>query len=440
MSRFIKPFSAFLFTLFLALNLVAANDLALVKPEQVGMSSERLTQVDRYFQEQVDEEHVAGATVLIARKGKIVYLKAFGHSDREAKKTMETNAVFRLASMTKTITASAVMMLVEEGRIQIQDPLSKYLPEFKDMKVLIPCEEGEEDCDGHRLVPADRPITIHHLLTHSSGLSYILTNYPFISKIYKEIGISDGISQTDATLKEMVEKLAKAPLACQPGEKTVYGLNMDVLGRVIEVVSGMPLDQFFEKRIFEPLEMKETRFFLDEDLRKRMPPVYQPNGKGGLVRIPESVQHLGDLVYSVSYPYDGPKSYFSGGAGLSSTISDYAHFLQMMLNGGRWKERQILSPASTSLMIQRHSSLVPDFFPGYKVALGGLVHVDPIASGSLISEGSFMFAGFFYTGFHIDPKQELMVVFMTQVFPFTHLDILQVAPNLASAAVTVPND
>ncbi|MFH0871919.1 MAG: serine hydrolase domain-containing protein [bacterium] len=399
---------------------VFAQGLPSASPEEVGLSSERLERVDRVMQDFVDRNQISGAVALIARHGKIAYCKSFGLMDEG--KTMCNEAIFRIASMTKPITSVAVMMLLEEGRILLKDSLSKYLPEFKNPAVLI--SDGDQEGQYH-LVPAKREITIRHLLDHTSGISYGFWGRRHLGKLYAQAGVSDGLVQTEGTIAQGVSKLAKLPLMNQPGEAWEYGLNTDVLGCLVEVVSGMPLDQFFQERIFKPLGMEDTHFFLPQEKLGRLSAVYTPNGQGGVSKLPEEPVRMGSEVFSSSWHYRGPRTYFSGGAGLASTAADYVRFLQMLLNGGELEGVRLLGRETVALMTRNHIGDLEVFLrdPDYKFGLGFAVLTDPERSGRIESKGEYNWSGYFYTRFWVDPKEDLIGIILTQIRPNRHLDL-----------------
>ncbi len=399
---------------------VLAQGLPSVRPEEVGLSAERLQRVDQLMQGFVDRRQVSGTVALIARQGKVAYFKSFGTMDEGRPMTNDT--IFRIASMTKPITSVAAMMLLEEGKILLNDPVSKYLPEFKNPSVLV--SDGPNEGQYH-LVPAKREIAVRHLLDHTSGISYGFWGRPHLSKLYADAGISDGLIQTEGMIAEGVRKLARMPLLNQPGESWEYGLNTDVLGRLVEVASGMPLDQFFQERIFRPLGMRDTHFFLPEEKRARFAAVYTPSEQGGISRLPEGPVRMGPVLFSTNWHYKGPRTYFSGGGGLVSTTSDYVRFLQMLLNGGRLDDVQLLAPRTVELMTRNHIGDLDIFLraPGYRFGLGFAVLVDPDRSGRIESKGEYNWSGFFYTRFWVDPKEDLIGIMMTQIRPNAQLDL-----------------
>lgn len=389
-----------------------------VAPEKVGLSTDRLERIDKVMQQYVDEKKIAGVVTLVARRGKVAHLGTYGMADIEADKPMQANAIFRIASMTKPITSVAVMMLYEEGHFLLSDPISKYIPEFKNPQVLMPSSAG----DSYTTEPAKAEITIRQLLSHTSGISYLFMGREHIAELYRKAGISDGLVQTEGTIGDNVRRLAGLPLFSQSGEAWEYGLSVDVLGYFIEVISGMSLDGFFRERIFKPLRMEDTYFYLPEDKVSRLAALYSPVPDGGLDEFPETPVEFGYLVMSSTYHYSGPRTYYSGGGGLVSTASDYARFLQMMINGGELEGVRLLSRKTVETMTTSH---IGDFgiWGGSKFGLGFGIYPGPGESGTLNSAGSYNWGGIFNTGFSVDPREEFISIIMTQLYPNDQSDI-----------------
>ncbi|HST22236.1 MAG TPA: serine hydrolase domain-containing protein [Blastocatellia bacterium] len=377
-------------------------------PESVGLSSERLARIRAVVQQYVDQGRIAGATTLVMRKGKVAHLEAVGRMDEG--KPMREDTIFRIASMTKAVTSVAVMVLYEEGKLLLDDPVSKYIPEFKGAQVAIP----SEDKKSYTLVAAKSEITVRHLLTHTSGLTYNFIGIEPWAKLYKDAGISDGLVQTEGTIGDKIKKLAKLPLMHNPGERFSYSLSTDVLGYLVEVVSGMTLDEFFGNRLFEPLNMKDTHFFLPEEKLGRLAAVYNQLPDGRIKRMSDEPDVRGYLVYSATFQHKGPRTYYSGGAGLVSTITDYARFLQMLLNGGSLDGARVLSRKTVELMTVNH---VGDMFGGQGFGLGLSVLRDLGKGSELGSVGQYGWGGFFYTVFFVDPKEKMIGIFMSQLYP-----------------------
>ena len=334
---------------------VAGQMLTPASPESVGLSKERLERIALVVQKNIDDKRIAGAVTLVARKGKVAWLKAQGAADREAGTPMSPDAIFRICSMTKPLTSAAVMMLYEEGRFLLDDPISKFIPEFKNPKVLV------KDASGRRYtIPAKNEITIRHLLTHTSGLTYHWNSD--LGEQYRDADVAHGLLQYEGTIGDSVKRLATLPLLFNPGEKFEYSLGVDVLGYLVEVVSGKSLAEFFRERIFEPLGMRDTYFFVPEDKEKRVAAAYTWYDEKGLSRFPDKPIVEGAFSYSADYPYRGPKKLYAGGAGLNSTAMDYARFCQMMLDGGKAGGKRLLSRKSIELMSHDQLGRIsPDF-------------------------------------------------------------------------------
>jgi len=399
-------------------------------PEEVGLSSERLERIANAIQKSVDDGRIAGGVSLVARHGRVAYFKAVGMADREARKPMTTDAIFRICSMSKPITSVAVMMLYEEGRFALDEPLSDFLPEFKNMKVLDPPWPQDKTSPPGALVDAKRPITIFHLLTHTSGLTYQWNSR--IGKAYQEAGIGSGISRHEGTIGDAVKKLATMPLLFQPGDAWEYSLADDVLGRLVEIVSAMPLDKFLEERLFKPLGMRDTGFFPPEEKVSRIARAYTYYKDKGLQPIlDDQVVKEEGFSYMADYPYKGARTYFSGGGGLCSTAEDYYRFCQMMLNGGESNGVRILSRKSVELMSQNHVQGKRD--EGYGLGFGDIDQ--PKELTELGSVGSYFWGGFYYTSFVIDPKEDLIAIFMGQLHPTGDLNLDAKAIHLAYQAI-----
>lgn len=375
-------------------------------PESAGLSTERLAEITTLMQKHVDEKKLAGAVAVVARRGKIAYLQSVGKQDIEAGISMNADTIFRIASMTKPITSVAVLMLYDEGLLKLDDPVSKYIPEFNNPTVL---ERGK---NGQSAVPAERQITIKHLLTHTSGLTYQWDRE--LGPLYKEAGITHGIIQDDSVLAEKMKKLASIPLLHNPGQAWTYGLSVDVLGRVVEVVSGKTLEEFFEQRIFGPLEMKDTHFFIPDDKMTRLATVYAPGPEGELKRLDSEQIVEGPFVYCADHPYKGQRRYFSGGGGLCSTAGDYLRFSQMLLNGGELDGIRLLRKETVQLMTRDH---VGKLRKGEGFGLGVSVTRDSQEAGELDCVGSFGWGGFWYTTFFVDPDKQMIGICMGQLHP-----------------------
>jgi CubicO group peptidase (beta-lactamase class C family) len=400
------------------------------KPEEVGLSSERLERIAGAIQKSVGAGRVAGGVSLVARHGKIAYLRAVGMADRDARKPMQTDSIFRICSMSKPLTSVAVMILYEEGRFLLSDSVADYLPEFKHMKVLDPPWPQDRTSPPGAVVDAKRPITIEQLLTHTSGLTYQWNAR--IGKAYRDANVGSGLKQQEGTIGEGVKRLATIPLLFQPGDDWEYSLADDVLGRLVEVVSGMPFDKFLQERLFQPLGMKDTGFFLPDEKVPRIATAYAFDDKGLHPILDNQVMEDGEFQYTADYPYRGPHTYFSGGGGMCSTAEDYYRFCQMMLNGGELNGVRILSRKSVELMSQNHVYGKPD---GMHYGLGFGTNSEPQQLTELGSVGSFSWGGFYYTTFVIDPKEDFIAIFMGQLHPTGGLNLDSMAITLAYQAI-----
>ncbi len=394
---------------------VASQSLPQALPEDVGFSADRLTRIGAQIEYAIDERQIAGAVAMVARDGRVAYFERFGMADIDDGEAMQIDTLFRLASMTKPITSLAVMMLYEEGHFLLNDPVSRYLPELAEPDVIVMDANGEYGTE-----PAQAEISIHDLLTHTSGIGYrfLASGEPraTISNLYVEAGISDGLIQTDGRIEQLPRLLGELPLLFEPGTAFSYGLNTDVLGRLIEVVSGLSLAEFFEQRIFLPLGMNDTRFFLDADQAERLAGVYNNAADGSLVELGTEPQVAGPLTYSANFHYEGPQSYYSGGAGLVSTASDYARFLQMLLNGGELDGVRLVGPRTVEFMTRNQIGEM-NVSPGVKFGLGFGIVVDPGLTGETQSEGNYYWGGFFNTNFFVDPGERMFAILLTQRFP-----------------------
>jgi len=375
-------------------------------PETVGLSQERLADITTLMRTQVEDEKLAGAVALVARHGKLSYLQAVGKQDTEADKAMQTDTIFRIASMTKPITSVAVLMLYDDGLIKLNDPVSKCIPEFRNPTVLRPGQTLDQ------AVPAAREITIKHLLTHTSGLTYQWDSH--LGPLYKAANITHGLVQDDHVLGDKMKDLARIPLLHDPGEAWTYGLSVDVLGRVVEVASGKSLEAFFDERIFKPLGMKDSHFFVPKNKLSRLATVYAARSEGGLKRLDSELIAEGSFVYSADHPYRVQERYFSGGGGLCSTVTDYWRLAQMLLNKGEFRGKRLLRPETVELMT---SDQVADIKKDDGFGLGVSVRRKTAASGSQDGVGTFGWGGFWYTTFFVDPGQDLIGLCMAQLHP-----------------------
>lgn len=378
--------------------------LAEARPISVGVSPERLARIEAMCEKAVADGAVPGVVALVARHGKIVFHQAFGFADNAARRELRRDDIFRIASQSKAITATAVMMLWEEGRFRLDDPIANFIPEFRDAQVLKTYNDTDGTWTGE---PARTPITIRHLLTHTSGIGYgVIDGDERFRKLYAKAGITDLFTTEPVSIGESVRKLANLPLHHHPGERFTYSEGLDVLGYFIEIVSGLTFDQFLRQRLFEPLGMHDTGFYLPEEKAGRLVAVQKPEN-GQWVRYPVT-------FYDPDYPIKGAKRFYSGGAGLCSTAKDYATFLQMYLNGGELNGGRILSRTTIDTLMRNQ---VGDLFGGgdkvYGLAFGVLTDRGQ-AKGGEGSAGTFDWGGYFNTQYFADPKEQLIGVLMKQ--------------------------
>jgi CubicO group peptidase (beta-lactamase class C family) len=416
--------------------LASAPSLPRGDAREAGFDPGKLRAIDDLIAKAVENRQVAGAAALVARRGKVVHLAIAGLQDAEAGVPVSGATIYRIASMTKPITSVAAMMLVEEGKMGLDDPVAKYIPEFKSLRVLLADARPGEPL-ASITTDAKGPVTIRHLLTHTSGISYSLWDKPVLGQLYRDAGVSDGLIETPGTMADNVRRLASMPLMFQPGTAWEYGLNTDVLGRVVEVASGQTLDEFFAKRIFQPLRMNDTHFVLPEAKRPRLATLYAPDDAKQIRRVGAGPQQAGAARYSATYPLATGSQYQSGGAGLVSTIGDYARFLQMLANRGQLDGVRLLKPETVDEMTKNQ---IGDFasFPvhGDKFGYGfGVVTAAGRDEKEVGSVGSYSWGGIFYTYFLVDPQRELTLIFMTQVFPFEHLTLHGEFKRLTYAAM-----
>jgi CubicO group peptidase (beta-lactamase class C family) len=403
-------------TLFLAFSLCVglaqAQNLQESKtPESAGMSAERLKRVDALLKEQIDKKWLPGAVAIVARNGVVTYHQAIGTSGIGNDQTMKKTDVFRIASMTKPVTTVAMMLLLEDGKYMLDEPVAKYIPAFKTMQVL---DKFNEKDTTYTTIPAKRPITIRQLLTHTSGIGYGFTDKT-TGAIYAKAKLTDLATTDKMTIADEVKILATLPLLHEPGAKFTYSLSTDVLGYLVEVLSGTNLSDFCEKRIFQPIGMTDTHFFRPETDETRLVNVYGENKEGALIKYtPDSPE-----AKRLSFPTRGAKTYFSGGSGLSSTALDYAKFLQMLLNSGTYNGTKLLSRKTVELM---STNQIGDLTlgGGTQFGLGLSILTDKGTFRQLSSAGRLAWGGAFNTTFWIDPKEKMVVVLMTQIYPTSH--------------------
>jgi len=407
-----KNFLVFQLAVFLLVSFSCSSEeagrLRVSTPESVMVSPERLNRIDSMLINDIEEDRIAGAVGLIARDSRIIYNRAFGVSDLEKGTPMQTDAIFRIASQTKAIASVGLMMLFEEGKFLLDDPVSLYIPEFVDPRVI---EEYNPADTTFTTVSAKREITIRDLFTHTSGIGYAGIGSPMMNAVYSKAGIMGGFGNDRITIGEDIRILGKQPLVHQPGERFTYGLNVDVIGYLIEVLSQQKLDEFLKSRIFDPLGMEDTWFYLPEDKHPR------------LVRVNTEDENRKVTVMSqdrVNYPLL-KGTYFSGGAGLSSTTKDYATFLQMLINKGEYDGKRLLSSRTVELMT---SNQIGDLNVGKdKFGLGFEITTEDGQTVLGISEGSFAWGGYYGTTYWADPSEGLVCLLFMQQFPLSHGEI-----------------
>ncbi|MCH8310754.1 MAG: beta-lactamase family protein [Chloroflexi bacterium] len=386
----------------------------IVTPEEAGFSSVRLQRLNDLMQGYTDSGRLAGTVTLLAREGKVFHFERFGHQDLASQKPMELDTIFRFYSMTKPITSAAVMMLYEEGNFHLDDPVSDFIPELDGLKVY----DGMGQT-GPKFVPQQSAITIRHLLTHTAGLSYGFYEDSPVEQMYRDANLGDP----DSNLTEMIDKLSELPLVTQPGSAWRYSNATDVLGRLVEVISGESFDSFLNDMIFDPLGMDDTAFYVTEDKLDRLASIYGPSENGGIKELDNPGVNK----------FKRPVTNFSGGGGLTSTAADYLKFCQMMLSGGTLNGERLLGPKTVEMMTSNHLSddLMPfsvsesgaDASQGCGFGLGFRVITDIAEHGTIGTEGSKAWGGAASTVFWIDPVEDLIAIMLTQFMPSSQYPI-----------------
>jgi len=377
--------------------------------ENFGLSADRMRRLTAELDGYVAAGKLAGGVLLVGRRGQVAVVHAFGHRDAESRSPMREDTMFRIASQTKALVSTATMMLQEEGRLLITDPVGKYLPEFRDTTVAVSKPGG-----GYDVVKAKRPITIRDLLTHTAGVGY---GGGIAADRWEGAGITGWyFADRQEPIRETVSRMAALPFESQPGERWVYGYNTDILGALVERAGGQPLDELLRSKIFAPLGMNDTHFYVPESKRDRVATVYSIGPSGRITRTPDQ----GGMVSQGAY-VDGPRQSFSGGAGLVSTARDYGRFLQMMLNGGELDGVRILSRKTVELMTANHLRDVT-FNDGQGFGLGFSVVTDVGARGIPGSLGEFGWGGAYHSTYWVDPKEQMVVVYLTQLIPAGDVD------------------
>jgi CubicO group peptidase (beta-lactamase class C family) len=416
--------------------LIGTQDLPMIKPEEVGMSSERLSRIRPVMQRYVDRNLVPGVVTLVARQGHVVYLDAVGFRDVEAKASMKTDTIFRIASMTKPITSVALMMLYEEGHFLLSDPISKWIPEFSDPKVAISVPQREFTGTLWTLVPAARPITIRHLLTHTAGLQSRYTQHRGITQ--EEFTKISERQRPDETVGDFVKRFATVPLNFHPGDAWDYSRATCVVGHLVEIISDVTLDEFFRERIFKPLKMLDTYFYLPKEKLDRFAACYTPDTN-------EQIKSSDPTSVESRFVKE-PHLYYMGSGGLISTAADYFRFDQMMLNGGELDGVRILGRKTVELMTRNHTGDYPIWLrgpgTGFGLGYGIIMNTDHVNTLKSIhkgpepwSVGTYLWGGAFCTLAWVDPIERLIGILMTQVGPYRHLNIRHDVVGLAYQAI-----
>ena len=409
--------SAFLFLF--ALQTTIAQTLSPTVVKHSGIHYERLSQIDTLLKQYVDNNWLAGAVVLIVKDNQVAYYKGHGYSNRTAKKTMQADAVFRIMSQTKAITSLGIMQLFEQGKLNLDQHISDFIPEFKNPTRIKSFNAADS---SFTTIPAKREITFRDLLTHTSGIDYSDIGTDTMRAVYAKNNIPSGLGYFNENLLAKMKALGKLPLLHNPGERFTYGLNTDLLGCLIEVISGESLESYCTKYIFKPLGMKDTYFNLPSTKAGRLATVYTEDSNQKMIEWSPTFRNI-DPTYPLI-----PKSYFSGGAGLSSTAFDYAIFLQMLLNGGSYNGKQILGRRTVELMLS--PQLSDNLFGDDNFSLGFAVTSKKSANLQMRNEGSFAWGGYYGTTYWADPKEKMICLIMTQHTPNSHFEYVDKIINI----------
>jgi len=419
-----RLFMSFLLAL-LIVNFSFAQPLQPVSdPSAAGFSSDRLKRIDKMMDEWVKAGYTNGCVGLIVHDGKIVYHRAAGYNDLDTKTALSKDAMFRIASQTKAVTSVAAMMLYEEGKFLLDEPVSKYIPSFKNQQVIDKFNAADS---SYTTIPSKRDVTIRDLFTHTSGIGYASIGSPEAKAIYAKQGVTAGLGVYNETLVSAMTRLGTLPLMHQPGERWTYGLNVDLLGALVEIWSGQSLEAFLTRRIFQPLGMNDTHFNVPFAKASRMANLFSPDSLGRLVN-----RSGADTTVPMNYPLRR-HSYFSGGAGLTSTVYDYAIFLQMLVNSGSYNGQRLLSHNSVRLMTTNQIGDVN--FGTEKFGLGFALVTDKSAGELPTRVGTFSWAGAFATNYWADPTEKLIIVFYKQMLPDPHSELSKKFLVMAYAAM-----
>jgi CubicO group peptidase (beta-lactamase class C family) len=411
MTRFLRHFLQ-VFTIILLSPVLSLAQVIQLNAKNNSVDYERLARIDSVVNEYVNKKWLAGAVSIVIKDNQVVQHKGYGYADVESKRPMQKDQIFRIMSQTKAITSVGIMILYEKGKLLLDEPIWHFIPEFKNPVVLDKFNEADST---YTTIPAKGEITFRHLLTHTSGLDYTDIGGSKVAAIYTKHKIPSGLGYFNANLLQKMKAMAKLPLSFHPGEKWQYGLNTDLLGCLIEVISGMDLENFFRKNIFEPLGMKDTYFNVPASKANRLATVYTEDANGNIIKWDRTFRNI-----DPDYPLMNTK-YFSGGAGLSSTAFDYAVFMQMLLNGGIYNGRRVLSKRSVEIMTS--GQLKDGMFGDNNMGLGFGIESEKSAAKGPRNAGSFDWGGYFGTTYWADPKAKLVGLFLTQQNPNSHGDI-----------------
>lgn len=395
------------------------NAPTVVAPETVGLSSNRLAHIRSVMGKHIADKRIPGASALIARKGKVAYQESWGMADVEAGKPMKMDTIHRIYSMTKPITTTALMILYEEGKFQLNDPVAKFLPEFAKMQVAVEEKDPQTGKPIMKTVPAKRPITVRDLMRHTAGLTYGVFGDTLVDREYRKAKILGQLN-----LADFVTDLAKIPLQYEPGTRWHYSVSVDVQGRLIEVLSGKSFDQFLQERIFTPLEMNDTAFTVPAGKKDRFAKLYTITKEGKLAPSPTCAtrQECYDAFPNAVPDFLTQQGMLSGGGGLTSTAYDYLRFCQMLLDNGQYNGKRLLSRKTVQLMSSDHLGSIPGLGPGTGFGLGVAVSKAPGEAGMMGSPGEYNWGGAAGTKFWIDPQEQLIGIFMIQILPHTGLE------------------
>ena len=405
-----------LLILFLLPLSLAAQVLSPVVQPSADFDAKKLEAVDALLKSYVEKNHLVGAVTLIVKNNQLVHYKGHGYADLASKKPMQADAIFRIMSQTKALTSLGILQLFEQGKLRLDQPISDFLPSFKSPRVLKDFKAADTT---YTTEPAKREITFRDLLTHSSGIDYAGIGSDNMKAIYSKAGIPSGLGDNGTTLLQAITKLGTLPLIHNPGDRFTYGLNTDVLGCLIEVISGETLEAYLTNHIFIPLGMKDTYFNLPADKGSRLPTVYTENEQNQIITWSPTFRGI-----NPNYPLV-KKSFFSGGAGLSSTAFDYAIFLQCILNGGKYNGKQIIGRRTAELMVSPNFPFGDDSF-----GLGFLLVGEKSANRNMRSKGSFSWGGYYGTAYWADPKEKMIVLIMSQHTPNSHGDFQEKIENI----------